>query len=155
MLVPSYTILITFGLLTLHKLLKYRWKRAIMTLVVLLLIGNFYDFIRDYWYDYPSRARISFPSAAHLGYKALYEQSRDLGLPPIIQVDVRGKELAAVGFFEKIYFSDSRLGTWQTNQPLPDKGVVLHHGSDSAIFSSSGYQTLPIEMPYYKISYKK
>lgn len=153
-IIPFYITLVTYGFISLLKI-KNNFKRIILvSLIGVLLILNYFDFIYDYWYQYPSRAREYFNSTAHLGYKYLYDESKKYNLDPYIQKDIKLRESKAGDFFQEIYFP-SKVDIWTVGSEIPTKGVVLSDQSNSFLLEEEGYKNLNIQMPNYAILIKQ
>lgn len=152
MLIPPYIIITSLGLTTILYIKNNFKKIAFLALIILLL--NYSEFLYDYWFNYPSRAREHFPSGAYLAFKNLAEKSKTLNLEPIIQRGVIGKEGEAARFFELVYFP---LGTkkWEHEGAVPKYGVILSYSSDLHLLEKEGFERIDLEMPYYSLSFKE
>lgn len=152
MLIPPYIIISSLGLTTILSSKNHFKKIAFLILIVMVL--NYSDFLYDYWFKYPSRAREYFPSGAYLAFKNLAGKSKELNLEPIIQRGVIGKEGEAARFFELVYFP-SGIKKWEYEGAIPEYGVILSYSSDLHLLEKEGFRKIEMEMPYYSLAYKE
>lgn len=162
-LIPSFVILSTLGFKTLT-LISLKYLRNIILVLTVFFIGiNYIDFLRDYWFEYPSRAKVDFANVSHTAFKNLYEKSKELNLTPIIQRSVYQNEKPGSEFFEQVYFpgqskenilsrANSSLKTWDLGEQIPKGVILLHHQSDAPHLLDQGLKSLNVEMPYYNLS---
>lgn len=151
-LIPPYIIISSLGLTTILSVKNHFRKIAFLILIV--LIFNYSEFLYDYWFKYPSRAREHFPSGAYLAFKSLAVKSKELNLEPVIQRGVTGKEGEAARFFELVYFP-SGVKKWEHEGAIPEYGVILSYSSDLHLLEKEGFRKIEMEMPYYSLSYKE
>lgn len=151
-LIPSYVIITSLGLEAILSI-KYH-LRKITFVVMVVLILNYSEFLYDYWFNYPARAREHFPSGAYLAFKNLAEKSKELNLEPIIQGGLYGKEGEGARFFELVYFP-SGVKKWKHEEAVPKYGVVLSYSSDLTLLEKEGFRKIDVEMPYYSLSFKE
>lgn len=122
-LVPMYLVICCFGIVF---ILKSRWifKKIILVVIFFLILLNFGDFIKDYWFDYPKRVKSDFAKPLHLGFEKLYEKSKKDNLMPLVQNDLHMQNSTAFSFFEATFFPQS-LKKWSNLEEVPPKSVVL------------------------------
>lgn len=150
-LIPLFVILTTLGFITISKIRFGGLKVIFIFTLTGLIILNYFDFVRDYWYSYSGRVRPNFQGAAHIAFKDLYQKSKELSLTPVIQRSVYSNEKPGAKFFEQVYFPDS-LKTWDLGEEVPQGVVLLHHQSDIPYLSDRELKNLNVEMPYYSLS---
>lgn len=150
--VPLYIIISVFGLYFLTKIKNRILKRIIYFLFILLFLFNLFDFLKDYWFQYPSRSRLYFPSGAYQGYKNLKYQSGLRNLQPFVEIGVYNQESTASKFFEIAYFANG-LSQWSLTDKLPQKSLILIHSSDVSKLEQKGAKEIKVDMPYYSLMY--
>ena len=152
MLIPSYIVISSLGFRAVLSIRNHSRKIAFLALIVIML--NFSEFLYDWWFKYPSRAREYFPSGAYQAYKNLAEKSKELNLESVIQRGVVGKEGEGARFFELVYFP-SGLKKWEHEGAIPEYGVVLSYSSDLYLLQKEGFKKIDLNMPYYSLSFKQ
>lgn len=149
-MLPSYIIITTFGLRFLleskEKFIKYILGGA----VIVLILVNYFDFVNDYWFIYPSRAREVFPSVAHIAFKDLYLYSVNFNKAPVIRRDIYRRESVGSQFFEQLYFPGN-LKKWEIGEPASDDSVILIHTGDLPTLEKQGYKKVGEEMLFYSL----
>ncbi len=123
-LVPPYIVISSLGMLVLTGMKNGLWRVMLIFLVTTMIIFNFADFIKDYWYEYPKRVKSEFSKPYHLVYERAAFLSRQSNLTPFIQDDFRMQNKAAQNFFEQVYFPNG-LRIWSRDQELPDKSIII------------------------------
>jgi len=151
--IPAYIVLASFGVKVLMGLKGKLLKFGIGGLLVFLVVINYYDFINDYWFAYPGRAKNYFPSTLHLASKNLSEQAKILNKSPIMQGDIYRREKMAAKFFERIYFSPA-VEIWDLGVPTINEGIVLVRSSDAQKLIDHGFRQLKSETPDYSLFVK-
>lgn len=123
-LLPPFTIITSLGFMKLLGISKKSTKYIVVTLVSLLIITNYADFVRDYWFDYPQRVESEFAKPYHIVFEKAEQLSKAKNLTPYIQSDFRVQNRIAEDFFEQVYFP-AKLKLWREDQPVPGKSVVI------------------------------
>lgn len=122
-LLPTFTIITSLGLIELFKL-KSVWKNLVIFIIFVLIIINYVDFTQDFFYNYPNRVKSEFAKP----YQLVFEKANNLaniqGLTPFIRADFREQNPIAVDFFEQVYFPN-KLKIWKDDQLLPPKSVTI------------------------------
>lgn len=123
-ILPLYTIITTVGIkFLLTENLKFL-KRISFALIIIIIFLNFFDFMNDYWYEYPKRVKSEFAKPYHLVFDRAYQLSKQKNSQVFIQHDFRAHNSTAIDFFEIIYFPN-KLKLWQEGQPLPDNSILI------------------------------
>lgn len=122
-LLPTYTIITTIGFLFLLNI-KNRVHRVILLLIILAVIANYTDFVRDYWYEYPNRVKGDFGRPFQLVFARAEQLVKETKLQPFIQSDFRVQNTLAVDFFEQVHFPKG-LEKWPLEKGLPESGIVI------------------------------
>lgn len=119
---PFYVVIIT---LAFNIILGFKKKLRSLGLVFifLLMFVNYFDFVQDYWFEYPKRVESDFARPYHLAFQSLYEESNRLNLIPYMQRGLEGQNTIAFKFFEEIYFQ-SNLKRWEIKD-LPKASIIL------------------------------
>lgn len=119
---PFYVVIVTLGF---SVILGFKKKLRSLSLVFifLLMFVNYFNFLQDYWFEYPKRVESEFARPYHLAFKNLHEESNKLNLTPYMQRGLDGQNPIAFKFFEEIYFQ-SRLKRWE-NKDLPKASIIL------------------------------
>ncbi len=134
-LLPTYTIIASVGFIDLSKL---RWQFVSKLLIIIILglvILNYADFVRDYWYEYPNRVKSEFAKPYHKVFEKAYQLSKTRNLTPLIRLDFRSQNAIAVDFFEQVYFPN-KLQLWQDDKLVPKGSIIIV--SDPLIWKGSG-----------------
>lgn len=123
-LLPFYSVITSAGFITFFKLRNKLVKISLVSLLILLILLNYTDFLRDYWYEYPQRVKSAFAKP----YQIVFEKASNLAkrshLTAFIQTDLRTQNPIAEDFFEEAYFPD-KLKSWKADQPIPGQSVII------------------------------
>lgn len=147
---PFYVIIATLGFSYFFELKKKILRYVFATLIIILICINLYNFINDYWFDYPVRIKENFSETAHLGFKNLYEQSSKLNLKPVVQLDIYQRENVAGQFFEELYFPNS-LSIWQRESDIPTRSILLAYPDDLSFSQKRELKKININMLEYTL----
>lgn len=122
-LVPFYITFCSLGAMT---LLKASRGALITSILSLLILFNFIDFIRYYWFTYPKFSEAYFLPANTVGEAYLYlsKVAKKNNLTPYIAHGTFSADGQTGNFFEAAYF-DAPLKAWLPEQPLPPKSIVM------------------------------
>lgn len=120
---PFYAIIVTLGLSVILEFKKKILTKLGLVFIAALMFLNYFDFVSDYWYEYPKRVESEFARPIHTAFKNLYDESNKLNLTPLMQKGLEGQNTIAFKFFEEIYFQ-SRLQRWGTKD-LPKNSIIL------------------------------
>lgn len=123
-LLPMFSIVTSFGFVSLFNIKSILWKKILPTLTLLLILSNYLDFTHDYWYEYPKRVQSEFAKPYHLVFDRAYQLSKQKNSQVFIQHDFRAHNSTAIDLFEIIYFPN-KLKLWQVGQPLPDNSILI------------------------------
>jgi len=149
-MLPSFVIISSVGLEAIDQLKNKIWRRTGLIIIALLVIVTFYDFAKDYWFNYPDRARLVFVSTSHLIFKDLYTQSQQLSKIPVIKRDIFRRERMASDFFEQVYFPNS-LKQWEIGEAIDKNSIILSYTSDSVILEKHGFKKVGLSTPDYSL----
>lgn len=125
-LLPTFTIISSVGFIEIFNL-KGKIKGLILTIIVGLFIVNYFDFVKDYFYDYPNRVKSEFAKPYQLVFEKAANLSESKHLSPYIQAGFREQNPIAVDFFEQVYFPN-RLKILKDVQVLPPFSVTIISG---------------------------
>lgn len=122
-LVPFFVSFCTLGALT---LMKVKWGFLISAVFTLLILLNFADFAKYYWFTYPKFSEGYFLPANTVGDAYLYLSNiaKKNGLTPYIAHGTYQADGQTGYFFEAAYF-DAPLKPWLPEEPLPPKSIVM------------------------------
>lgn len=123
-LLPLYALIATNGALTLTVMRNKMSKLILVTIVALLILLNWVDFLRDYWYEYPKRVKSEFAKPYHIVFEKAEHLAKVNNLIPYIQYDFKGQNQIAIDFFEQVYFS-GKLKLWKDDQPIPEQSIII------------------------------
>jgi 4-amino-4-deoxy-L-arabinose transferase-like glycosyltransferase len=127
-LIPIYVLICTAGALWFMK--KNHIKRIVFLGISILLLINFTDFLRYYWYQYQEDYGHTF-NGVQIGesYKFLYDESKSEDLIPFVSFNLIRNEDATASFLRSIYF-DNSLAVWtRKNEEFPEKGILMTNDS--------------------------
>lgn len=143
-IIPLYCLLATLGAFTL-----WHYKRKILTksflfLVIFLMILNYLDFLRYYWFTYPKFTESLF---GHLGFYKDYEifakEAKEKKLTPYICAELYDNNGESGHFFESIYFS-SPVKKIPADQLPPPGSLLMTYRQEIPKM-----KRVEIELPYY------
>lgn len=123
-LIPPYVVISSLGIMALVNLRQKICRSVFILVLITLIIANFADFLKDYWYDYPGRIKSDFSKPYQLVFEKAYNLSITKNLTPYIQKDFRSQNWLAEDFFENIYFPN-KLKFWGDDLPLPRDSVII------------------------------
>lgn len=120
---PFYAVIVTLGFSVIAEFKKKIFRNLTLVLITFLMFLNYFDFLLDYWYEYPKRVESDFAKPIHVAFKNLYDESKKFNLTPYMQKGFEGQNPIAFKFFEEIYFQ-SNLKRWE-NKDLPKFSIIL------------------------------
>jgi len=121
-LLPTFTIITSLGFLELMKI-KGKAKKILLFLTIGLVLINYIDFARDYFFDYPKRVKSEFGKPYQLVFKEASFISKTQNLAPYIQEGFRNHNKIAVDFFELAYFPNN-LNLWKGDLLAPNSVTI-------------------------------
>lgn len=123
-LVPIYCLISAMGAVWLLK--NTHAIRFILTGLFILIIINYGDFLKYYWYQYPKDYGHTFNNTQIGGsYKFLYDYAATNNLTAYVSFDLVQKEDATAGFLRSIYFNES-LAIWNKDYDnFPEKAILM------------------------------
>lgn len=147
-LVPAYVFIATLGVNIVFSLKAKILRNFVIGTIVIMLAFNFYDFVKDYWFDYPPRVKSYFQSSAHLTFKILSEQSKRLGRVPVILWDIYDREGTTAEFFKQVYFPDTLI-VKKIDEAVPPKSIFLISSEKLVVLEKRNFVKLDIMIPGY------
>ncbi|MCR4306005.1 MAG: hypothetical protein NUV73_02900, partial [Candidatus Daviesbacteria bacterium] len=123
-MVPFYIVITSIGFWVIL-MIRQRLLRFGLLIIVLVLIGlNFYDFVHDYWYEYPQRVRADFAKPIHTTFASLETTARSNKLDPYVEYYLFKSYPDAENFFQQVYFPQG-LSEWYREKEVPTHGIIL------------------------------
>lgn len=123
-LIPFYILISSVGVQTIIAMKHRLFRLGILILILLLFSFNYIDFLSDYWYQYPQRARAEFVKPVHKVYDRLAITARENNLNPLTEYYLFKSFPDAEDFFKSIYFPEG-LSEWYREKKIPPKSVIL------------------------------
>lgn len=123
-LVPIYVVICCFGIVYILNFKRKVFKIMVISGVIILILMNYLDFMKDYWFEYPKRVQSDFARPIHLGFEKLYEESKKNNLTPLVQNDLHVQNPIAFSFFELTFFPDS-VKKWPDLTDIPPNSAIL------------------------------
>ncbi len=131
-LIPFYTVITSIGVIGMFEIIRkvnlmIHNKIIGYTFILLmffLIILNYADFLRDYWYEYPNRIKSEFAKPYQLVFEKTYYLSKQNNLAAFIQSDLLVQNPIALDFFREVYFPGN-LKLWKDDQLLPENSVII------------------------------
>lgn len=137
-LIPAYVLIAALGGVFLFK------KKKIFFLIIFsLMIVNYFDFLKYYWFVYPKAAREWFSNDIYQSYLVLARESEKRNLAPWIARDIYLAEGESSRFFEAAYFKEP-LEKWTDDQFLPENAILMTNRKEVP-----GLERLELEMDSY------
>ena len=103
-LVPPYIIVCCFGFQLIDEIKLRAIKLLVLSAILFLILLNFIDFTKDYWYQYPQRVRGEFARPIHKVFNEAYQLSREKQYEVYIQKDFFSENDYSTTFLEQAYF---------------------------------------------------
>lgn len=125
-LVPIFSLICAYGVLC---LLKYKSKiyKILMTLYIIVIAANFYDFINYYWFRYAEDTYHIFYSPAGIeAYRKLGAAAKKEKLTPLISdslLSIRGNEGTIEDFSRSLFFV--RPEGFDERLQIPNGSILL------------------------------
>jgi hypothetical protein len=140
--IPLVTFILTLGAKrVLGERSKYL-RRISAIFFIIVIAGNYINFAKYYWYEYPKVVSKDFSPNINLGMKNLLELTKkEVKIPYVEYNDFRAHKVH-FQFIEKIYFPDGNLKTWNREKDqFPQDGLILTSiaGSGNIV----NYQEIP------------
>lgn len=123
-MVPMYVLISTLGAKWLIE--KSRNTKIVFAVLSILVVVNYFDFVKHYWFAYADETRHSFYQLeAGDAYKALKEEAEGRGLTPIVHDLIAGEESEADRFLRSISFLELPP-VWKGDlKEYPDDGLLM------------------------------
>lgn len=117
-----YSLIASFGLISLLNLQTFYLKKGLISLLLIILVFNYGEFLVEYYKNYPSRVSSDFSKPLDLGFKKLKNYSQDKDLIPAVEIGLYNENNIASKFFEKAHFKSL---TQIDSTTEPSKGMVI------------------------------
>lgn len=153
-LVPFYTIITIAGVQFILQLKKKNLKVIILASLILLVVLNYADFLKTYWFEYPNSVKASFSGPLHHSFKYLTEESKKLKLTPLVEKGIYSQHIEASKFFEKVYFAKP-LEFWDIGKNIPDNSIIFVRIADALNLEQQGFKRVDIGTPEYGLIMKE
>jgi len=122
-LLPSYALIATVGVLSLTAVKNKIGKFILISIVFLLILLNYADFLRDYFWQYPQRVKSDFAKPYQLVFEKAAIMAKSTHLSLYIQSDFRSQNQIAVDFFAQT-LSD-KIENWKEDQAIPPSSIII------------------------------
>lgn len=148
--IPLYSLLATLGAATLWEFRKALWCKILLPTLVVLVILNYFDFTKYYWFTYPKATENIF---GHLdeyqSFEALSKEAKARNLCPYISADLIDSSKVKQLFFESIYFPQ---GAKVLNPGrIPPDGSILMTNS----IPQPEMEKVDLKLPVYHLQTRK
>lgn len=127
-LIPMYSATTGLGLVTLFNL-KFRFKKALLLGIVVLLLVNYSDFFGYYMNTYPKASAEYFNGKSNVSYQMFAEEVNKRQTEPYIEKELYESEGYAGKFFELAYFNKP-FKIWKNPEPVPKEGILMTNLTD-------------------------
>lgn len=144
-ILPLYTVITTVGLRSFLTIKPKGLRNGVSILILTLMLLNFFDFSADYYFKYPNRAKVVFPSEVHTTFETLYKESKSLGKISTIQWDLYQNMQYDAKFFDKVYFPEG-LKTWKIGDDLESGSVILISANNLPIAEKKGAKKIETKL---------
>lgn len=144
-ILPLYTIITTVGLKSFLTIKPKGLRNGASILILILMLLNFFDFTADYYFKYPDRVKVIFPSEAHIIFETFYKESRSLDKISLIQRDLYQNMNYDAKFFDKVYFPKG-LNTWKVGDNIGSGSVILISANNLPIAEKLGAKKLDTKL---------
>lgn len=150
--IPPFTVTTTLGFMTIVNL-RNRFRIISLVLMGGLILLNYTDFLKDYWYKYPTRVKSEFNKPMHLAFEKASRLSRQEHLQPYIEDTFPfGNEISAK-FFVQVYFPDG-LDKFKSGEQLPSQSVLLA-GSNAPLNQKKQLQRYDVGTEFFSVFVNK
>lgn len=148
-LVPLYILIAS---LALEQLLSNSsiLKKLILGCIIGLVILNFADFIKDYWFEYNKRVKQDFTKPIQLTLKDLNQNSQRMSLEPAIEKEVYQAGHIPMKFFELAYFG-KEIKKISSQNTLPTNVLMLGVTNQVFLDTSVSIATTSSQLPDFKL----
>jgi hypothetical protein len=120
-IVPFYVLISTLGFTYLTAIRSKAIKILTIAGIFVLIIANYLNFAKDYWYFYPERAKMEFSSPWHSVFEVLKGKQKE-GYRVYALTDIIGDSEDAK-FFRALYPLD--LTEWRKGDEILPKSALL------------------------------
>ncbi len=122
-MLPPYALITTAGVLSITQIKKRKWAMTVLGILVLLISLNYFDFLRDYYFDYPKRVESQFAKPYQLTFEKVAILAKSKNLNPYIWQDFGTENKIAIDFFKQVMPGD--LKSWTENEVIPAHSVII------------------------------
>lgn len=123
-MVPFYIVIASIGFWVISTIRQKLLRFGLLTIVLMLIGLNFYDFVSDYWYEYPQRVRAEFAKPIHTTFASLATTTKSSNLKPYVEYYLFKSYPDAENFFQQVYFPNG-LSDWYREKEVPAQSAVL------------------------------
>lgn len=142
-LIPFYAIISVSGLLYILEIKVKILKILILVLIFGVMIFNYFDFLKTYWFEYPNNVKTNFSIPLHIYFKELSDQSNKLKLNPFIESGIYNQNIEASKFFEKVYFYKP-LEFWEIGKDVSINSIVFVRSADGSNLEQKGFKKIDL-----------
>jgi 4-amino-4-deoxy-L-arabinose transferase-like glycosyltransferase len=148
-LIPIYSIISMYGFMYLNEKIKIKnfTRKIIVLSITLLMLLNYADFTKYYWYIYPIVAKTNKAFEEldqYISYRELADQARKLNLTPYISASLYEADGESEHFFKAMYFKEMPQ-KWASNDQNPPSGSIMLSVREDI----PGMERLDLNLPYY------
>lgn len=128
---PSFTFITSMGFMAVFNA-KSQLKNVGLILIITIMLLNFADFVKDYWYNYPLRVKSEFAKPMQLVFAKASQLAKKEKLKPYIQDNFSAENKIARKFFEQVYFPGG-ITEFNISRQVPPRSVLI---TGNSIFSN-------------------
>ena len=149
-LIPSYVLLGALGGIWLWDQRDWWRGKLLLVIIIILMVGNYFDFANYYWFTYPKFTESLFGDLKiYHSYEVLAREAETRHLTPYITTAIYQANGESGRFFEAIYF-DVPPAKILPSQPLPPGSLLLTNRLEVP-----GMEKLEIPLGYYFLQVKR
>lgn len=151
-IIPLYSLLASLGAIWLlqqkKKFLNFKFLAAA---IFVLMVINYYDFLKYYWFTYPKFTLNVFGDMSNNeSYKTLAQEAEVRNLIPYVSREVYVADGEHAHFYETIYFKE-KINQWPNDSGATPLGSILLSNREII----DGMKKVDIQMPAYYLQIKE
>lgn len=143
-MLPFFVVLVSLGMSTILNFKNYQLKKIILSIVIILFIVNYGDFLKNYWFEYPQKIKNDFSPPIQVGISEVVNKSRELKLTPMIDIGIYQQYKIAAQFFEKAYY-DKPIEKWTIGTEVPKGSIIFMRVADALNLEQKGMMRMDLE----------